>query len=161
MHTPEVRKDVLGGALTCVLGILTVGIGIYFLILRPPLLPEDLRHTGIDPTALPPAFVDWLHIVFSTWGGFIAGFGATLLGIGLFMLSGRKLWLYLGTAAGALVAFGRFLLSNIIINSDSLWLIAGFFALALTLSLVLVAKTVRPLRRKRRGTPASRNPVES
>ena len=35
MQTPEVRKDVLSGALTCVLGILTVGVGIYFLILRP------------------------------------------------------------------------------------------------------------------------------
>lgn len=72
---PEVRKDVLSGALTCVLGILRVGVGIYFLILRPPLLPEDLRRTGVDPNALPPAFVEWL---FSTWGGFIVGFGATL-----------------------------------------------------------------------------------
>ena len=149
MQTPEVRKDALSGAITCVLGVLTLGVGVYFLILRPALLPEDIRHTGIDPNTLPPAFVDWLGIVFSTWGGFIAGFGITILGIGVFMLSGRAVWLYLGIAVGVLVAFGRFLLSNIIINSDSLWLIAALFVLALALSIVLLVKTVRRRQRKR------------
>ncbi|HEY8914458.1 hypothetical protein [Lacisediminihabitans sp.] len=149
MQTPEVRKDALSGAITCVLGVLTLGVGVYFLILRPALLPEDIRYTGIDPNTLPPAFVDWLGIVFSTWGGFIAGFGITILGIGVFMLSGRAVWLYLGIAVGVLVAFGRFLLSNIMINSDSLWLIAALFVLALALSIVLLVKTVRRRQRKR------------
>jgi len=149
MQIQEVRKDVLSGAFTCVLGILTLGIGVYFLMLRPPLLAEDIRHTGIDPTSLPPRFVEWLGIVFSTWGGFIAGFGITLLGVGVFMLAGRRVWLSLGTGFGALVAFGRFLLSNIIINSDSLWFIAGTFALALALSVLLFAKSLKRLPRKR------------
>lgn len=79
--TPErrIRTDVLGGSLTLALGLLTVGTGVYFLVLRPPLLPEDIRRTGIDQGALPPAFLDWLGIVFHTWGGFIAGFGISLL----------------------------------------------------------------------------------
>lgn len=149
MQTPQVRKDALSGTITCVLGVLTLGVGVYFLFVRPVLLPEDIRHTGIDPNTLPPAFVAWLGIVFSTWGGFIAGFGITILGFGAYMLSGRAVWLYLGTAIGVLVAFGRFLLSNIIINSDSLWLIAALFVLALALSTVLLVKTVRRLQRKR------------
>lgn len=83
MPTQErLRKDLLGGALTTALGVFTLGIGVYFLFLRPSLLPEDIRHTGIDAATLPVAFVDWLGIVFSTWGGFIAGFGIVLLGIG-------------------------------------------------------------------------------
>ncbi|GAA1740543.1 hypothetical protein [Microcella frigidaquae] len=150
MQTREVvRKDMLSGVLTTVLGALALGVGGYFLFLRPTLLPEDIRHTGIDPTTLPPAFLDWLGIVFATWGGFIAGFGILLLGIGITLLSRRTLWLYLGTAAGVLVAFGRFVLSNILIGSDFLWFIATLFVLALALAIVLVVTAVRrhPTRR--------------
>jgi len=89
------------------------------------------------------AFVDWLGIVFSTWGGFIAGFGIVLLGIGASLLSRRTLWLYLGTAAGVLVAFGRFVISNILLGSDFLWFIATMFVLALVLATVLVLNVIR------------------
>ncbi|MBA5846878.1 MULTISPECIES: hypothetical protein [Gordonia] len=144
MPTQErLRKDLLGGALTTALGVFTLGIGVYFLFLRPFLLPEDIRHTGIDAATLPVAFVDWLGIVFSTWGGFIAGFGIVLLGIGATLLSRRTLWLYLGTAAGVLVAFGRFVISNILIGSDFLWFIATMFVLALVLATVLVLNVIR------------------
>ena len=57
MPTQErLRKDLLGGALTTALGVFTLGIGVYFLFLRPSLLPEDIRHTGIDAATLPVAF---------------------------------------------------------------------------------------------------------
>lgn len=83
------RRDALSGILLLVLGLLTMGTAVFFLVLRPALLPEDIRHTGIDPGTLPPAFLEWLGTVFRTWGGFIAGFGVLLLGIGGFLLSGR------------------------------------------------------------------------
>jgi len=139
----------VGGAIACVLGVLTLAVGVYFLVLRSALLPEDIRYTGIDPNTLTPAFMDWLGIVFSTWGGFVAGLGITILGIGVFMLSGRAVSLYLGAAIGVLTAFGRFLLSNIVINSGSLWLIATLFVLAVALSILLLVAAVRGLRRKR------------
>ncbi len=128
----------------------------YFTILRPPLLPEDVRHTGVDPTALPPAFLDWLGIVFATWGGFIAGFGIVLVGIGAFMLSTRTVWVYLGTAVGVLVAFGRFVVSNIILNSDFLWFIATMFVLAVVVAVVLLVTTVHRLR----SQPDTQTPTE-
>lgn len=149
VQIPGARKNAVGGAIACVLGVLTLAVGVYFLVLRPALLPEDIRYTGIDPNSLTPAFIDWLGIVFSTWGGFLAGFGVTVLGVGVFMLSGRAVWLYLGAAIGVLIAFGRFLLSNIIINSDSLWLIASLFVLAIVLSILLLVAAVRGLQRKR------------
>jgi hypothetical protein len=133
-------KFSLGGALVVALGILTLGTAIYFLALRPPLLPEDIRHTGVEPELLPPAFLDWLAIVFTTWGGFIAGFGALLIGIGAFILTGRDRWLYWMTALGILVAFGRFLISNIILSSDFLWFISGLFLVAFAAATLLVVR---------------------
>ena len=62
MPTQErLRKDLLGGALTTALGVFTLGIGVYFLFLRPSLLPEDIRHTGIGarPARLPTVETSW------------------------------------------------------------------------------------------------------
>ena len=144
MHTSQtVTKDLLSGIVMIVLSVFTLGTGFYFMVLRPPLLPEDIQFSGIDTTTLPPAFLEWLGVVFPTWGGFITGFGIVLLGIGVYLLSGRILWLYLGTAAGILVAFGRFLYSNIVISSDFLWFIAALFVLALGLAVILVLKQGR------------------
>lgn len=88
--------------------MLALGTGIYFLGIRPTLLPEDIRFTGIDAAKLPQPFLDWLGIVFRTWGGFITGFGIVIIGIGFATFVGDTKWLRYGTAAGILVAFGRF-----------------------------------------------------
>ena len=137
------RRDALSGILLLVLGLLTMGTAVFFLVLRPALLPEDIRHIGIDPGTLPPAFLEWLGTVFRTWGGFIAGFGVLLLGIGGFLLSGRARCLYWATAIGAVVAFGRFLLSNILLDSDFLWFISALFALAAATAISLLLRRGR------------------
>ena len=137
------RRDALSGILLLVLGLLTMGTAVFFLVLRPALLPEDIRHTGIDPGTLPPAFLEWLGTVFRTWGGFIAGFGVLLLGIGGFLLSGRARCLYWATAIGAVVAFGRFLFSNILLESDFLWFISALIALAAATAISLLLRRGR------------------
>ena len=137
------RRDALSGILLLVLSLLTMGTAVFFLVLRPALLPEDIRHTGIDPGTLPPAFLEWLGTVFRTWGGFIAGFGVLLLGIGGFLLSGRARCLYWATAIGAVVAFGRFLFSNILLDSDFLWFISALFALAAATAISLLLRRGR------------------
>ena len=133
------RPDLAGGVLIA-LGALTMGLAMYFLAVRPPLLPEDLRYVGGNPQALSPALRDWLDIVFHTWGGFIAGYGIMLTGAGLFMLTGRNSWLVRATALSLLIVFGRFLYSNIVLSSDFLWVIAGLFALALAATSLLMIK---------------------
>ncbi|MDP3254726.1 hypothetical protein EK403_15290 [Hansschlegelia zhihuaiae] len=137
------RKDALSGILLVALGVVSLGIATFFLVLRPSLLPEDLAYTGVDASALPEAFHDWLRIVFRTWGGFIAGLGCLLVGVGVFLLTGRLRWLYLGSSAGIVLAFGRFLFSNIVLGSNFLWLIAAAFALALCTAFLLVVRSGR------------------
>ncbi len=58
-----------------VLGVLTTGTGVYFMASRPPLLPEDLRFTGVALAQVSEAELRWLSIVFRTWGGFTVGLG--------------------------------------------------------------------------------------
>jgi hypothetical protein len=39
-------RNRLAGTLLLGLGVMTFGMGIYFLLLRPPMLPEDIQFTG-------------------------------------------------------------------------------------------------------------------
>ena len=124
-----------------VLGVLTLGTGVYFMAIRPALLPEDVRFTGVDTRLLPAQFLEWLLIVFRTWGGFVAAFGILILAISGFWLTKRDCFLRYGTALAVLVGFGRFLVSNVLLHSEYLGFIAVLFAFALiTAALLLVAK---------------------
>ena len=59
-------------------GVWLVGLGLYFIFLRPPLLPEDLRFMGttLEQIRLSvPGLEAWLQKVFTVMGGFMAGAG--------------------------------------------------------------------------------------
>ena len=88
----------IGGILLLILGLLTLGTGVYFLFLRPALLPEDVRFTGADPRLIDPRMATWLGIVFRTWGGFMAGFGILLSAVAGTMVSARLGFLRWGAA---------------------------------------------------------------
>ena len=63
-------------------GIWLIGLGGYFMFIRSPLLPEDLRYLGSSATqveALLPNLALWLRNVFTVMGGFIAGCGVLVL----------------------------------------------------------------------------------
>ncbi len=125
------RFDRVGALLLFVLGSVTFGIGTYFYFFRPAMLPEDARRTGMDPRLLEPALADWLRIVFRTWGAFLLAFGVSLLSVASYMLTLRSALLTWGVVLAVLMGFGQFLVSNLVIQSDYVWLIAGLFAVAL------------------------------
>lgn len=59
-------------------GAILMVLGLYFVFLRPPLLPEDARFMGTSPAAIQaalPGLLIWLRRVFSVMGGhmFAAG----------------------------------------------------------------------------------------
>ncbi len=59
-------------------GLWLMGLGSYFMFVRPPLLPEDLRYlgsSGMQVQLLMPQLTSWLQNVFTVMGGFMAGCG--------------------------------------------------------------------------------------
>jgi len=143
MTTRATRPDRLAGTLVLVAGILTLGIATYFLFLRPPMLPEDARFTGVPAGALPPRLAVWLTIVFRTWGGFVAGFGIVLVAIGAYLLTAASRVLRGGVALALVVAFGRFLLSNIELGSDFLPLLVVVAVVVAAATVVLLVRALR------------------
>jgi hypothetical protein len=125
-----VLKERLAAGVLGLVGALTFGIGLYFVIVRPPMLPEDLRFTGVDPQQLPARMSEWLAIVFRTWGGFTTGFGVVLMGVAAFLATGREAVMRWTTATGLFVAFGQFLVSNLVLRSDFRIFIAVVFGVA-------------------------------
>lgn len=63
-------------------GYWLIGLGVYFIILRPSLLHEDLQYIGtslkVIQTSLP-GLENWLNKVFIVMGGFIIGSGVMTL----------------------------------------------------------------------------------
>jgi hypothetical protein len=138
-----VSKDRVVAWLLGVLGVLTLGTGLDFLLIRPAMLPEDLRFTGVNPAEVPARMLEWLGIVFRTWGGFMAGFGVVLIGTAAYFVTARRVFLCWATAIGVVVAFGRFLVSNLELRSDYLVFIAILFGLAMVIAIKMILSSHR------------------
>lgn len=130
------------GALALVaFAIVTAAVGIYFMALRPALLPEDLRFAHLETGDVPAPLLPWIRIVFRTWGGFVVGLGVLLLGQGIAVYTNRSGWSRGGTAVGVVFAFGSFLVSNIQLGSDFIWFIGLLFAFALAVACIVLRRS--------------------
>lgn len=110
-------------------GAILAGLGIYFVALRPPLLPEDPRFMGASLEAIQaavPGLATWLRGVFWVMGGFM--FSAGVLTIYLARTSFRTR--ARGAAAIAAVtgatSIGWMVAVNFMIASDFRWLLLAF-----------------------------------
>lgn len=59
-HGRSSPRERLAAGLVASVGILIVGIGLHFLLIRSAMLPEDTRFTGVTPGELPARFSEWL-----------------------------------------------------------------------------------------------------
>lgn len=100
-------------------------LGIYFALLRPPLLGEDLRYIGITGEAAGSmtGFADWLAMVFIVLGGFSASTGVALGYLAIWILPSRPKGA--GIVIAAVTSFGPVLMSvvNFALLSDFRWLL--------------------------------------
>lgn len=136
------RRRGLAEWLIAACGVWHVGLGLYFIFLRPPLLPEDIRYMGVTPEALQaavPGLAAWLGKVFIVMGGFMAGAGVLVTFVGW-----KVMPLGLRGTAVALVLTGALTLGlmsavNFALHSDFRWLLV----LPLVLWLVGVVSLAR------------------
>ena len=107
-------------------GIWLIGLGGYFMFIRPPLLPEDLRYLGSSATqveALLPNMASWLRHVFTVMGGFIAGCGVLVVFVSLRVVPqcAQGTGFVLGATGLLTVAIMSWI--NFALDSDFKWLL--------------------------------------
>ena len=120
-------------------GVILMSLGLYFVLLRPPLLPEDPRFMGTSMAQLQlsaPGLLIWLHRVFWVMGGYMFATGLLTVYVALTSFRGRVRGAAGVAAISGLSSIGVMAAVNLMIASDFMWLILSFvvpWALALAL----------------------------
>jgi len=122
----RVQRRTLSAWILLICGLWLVGLGVYFMFLRPALLPEDLRYIGktlSDLDAVLPGLHSWLRRVFTVMGAFISATGILTVFV-VTTASPRG-----GRMAGIVLAIVGLLsvitmsATNFVIDSDFKWLL--------------------------------------
>jgi hypothetical protein len=107
-------------------GIWLIGLGLYFMFLRPTLLPEDLRYMGTSPGEIQsamPGLERWLRRVFTVLGGFMTGAGLLTILVAMNASAAREKWTWIVLALAGLFTVVTMSLTNFQLNSDFKWLL--------------------------------------
>ena len=125
-------------------GVVLMIVGFYFIFLRPPLLPEDLRYTGITLSIINsniPDLASWLKKVFWVMGGYIFTTGFLTAYIAVTSFRNRTRGALLVAAISGFTSIGLMTVVNFIIESDFKWtLLALTFPWAISLILYRLHK---------------------
>jgi hypothetical protein len=110
-------------------GFILMGLGLYFIFIRPPLLPEDPRYMGTtldEIQATMPGLLIWLRRVFWVLGGFMFATGVltTYIAVTAFQQPARSARFVVALAG--LTSIGWMAVINFMIDSDFKWLILAF-----------------------------------
>lgn len=125
-------------------GTILVGLGLYFFMMRPPLLPEDARYAGATLDKLQvaaPNIALWLRKVFWVLGGYIVATGILTSYIAMTSFRHRAPGSIIAITIGGIASIGSMTVVNFLINSDFKWPIVGITALWAT-ALVLYWRRV-------------------
>lgn len=105
-------------------GISLVGIGGFFILARPPLLPEDARFMGStteEILASLPRLSSWLRHVFWVLGGYIATTGVLVLYVANTGIRSGNIGALAVLAVSGLTSLGWMSAVNFLIRSDFRW----------------------------------------
>jgi hypothetical protein len=125
MSDPVKRRHVSTWVLAAC-GIWLVGLGLYFIVLRPPLLPEDPRFMGTTLEQIRvavPGLESWLKRVFTVMGGFMAGAGVLTVFVATAAMPPRLKgtpWVIAMAGAFTVVLMSA---TNFALHSDFRWLL--------------------------------------
>ena len=121
-------------------GVILMGLGLYFVFIRPVLLPEDPRFMGttlVELQATVPGLLIWLRRVFWVMGGFMFTTGLLTAYIAVTAFHQQVRGARFVVALASLTSIGWMAVVNFMINSDFKWLLLAFnlpWIVALTLS---------------------------
>ena len=109
-----------------VCGVWLIGLGLYFVFLRPALLPEDLRYVGAtlrEIHAAAPGIDRWLRHVFVVMGGFMMGTGMLTIYLMSNLSHVQKKWTLVLAALAGVSTVGTMSVTNFQLDSDFKWLL--------------------------------------
>lgn len=117
-----------GAALVAVLAAYQIALGFYFALLRPPLLPEDVRFAATTASRLAaaaPTLAAWLAWVFTVVGGQMGAVGLLLAVLVPRLWRGRvpEFLEIVAFAAAGLASVALMSAVNFTIGSDFRWLL--------------------------------------
>jgi hypothetical protein len=107
-------------------GAALVGIGIFFVALRPPLLPEDARFIGLSLDQLQaeqPRLATWLLRVFQVLGGYVAACGILVVTLAATSYRRHDWTAGLGVLVAGAASIGWMVVVNFLIASDFRWVL--------------------------------------
>ena len=110
-------------------GFILIGLGLYFIFLRPPLLPEDLRYIGASLAQIKntlPGVQIWLARVFGVLGGYMIATGLLTVYISATSFRVGKPWATAVVCVSGLASIGWMVITNFVIGSDFRWLLLAF-----------------------------------
>ncbi|MEO8612434.1 MAG: hypothetical protein ABI690_31350 [Chloroflexota bacterium] len=121
--------------LLTVCGIILIGMGLYFALIRTRLLPEDMRYIGLSSEQLQataPGLLNWLDKVFWVMGGYVFTTGLLTCYVAQTALRERQRGVFSVVAIAGLSSLGLMVIINFLIDSDFKWIL--FVVAALWLS---------------------------
>ncbi len=121
--------------LLTVCGIILIGMGLYFALMRPELLPEDFRYTGLSSEQLQataPGLLNWLDKVFWVLGGYVFTSGLFTCYVAQTVFRERRRGVLSVVSLAGLSSIGLMVMINFLIGSDFKWLLLVFAVLWLS-----------------------------
>ena len=110
-------------------GFILFVMGLYFVFIRPPLLPEDLRYmqtTSMVINNSAPGLAVWLQKVFWVMGSYILATGLLTIFIALTSFRKRTPGAFPIVVIAGMSSIGFMTIVNFIINSDFKWILLVF-----------------------------------
>ena len=113
-------------------GTILVFVGTYFIFIRPPLLPEDLRYLGSSRAQIEtaaPHLTAWLGHVFRVLGGYILATGILAMALAATVYREHRLVAVVAATAAGAASIVLMTAVNFWIQSDFKWVLLAVAAL--------------------------------
>ena len=136
---PESKPWTPSSIVLIMAGVTLIGVGVYFILQRPPLLPEDIRYMDLPAAQLDilrPRLELWLTQVFRVLGGYVLATGVLAVTLAATAFRAHQTGVAIGALIGGAASIGSMAVVNFMIGSDFKWVLLGM-ALLWGCSLVL------------------------